>query len=107
MMKALKGQSMPVEGKDKEAKMAVLKELMQVMNSLMADDSHMEGQHEPMDAMPGDQVTVAAKDPKDLASGLSMAKEMVSGNTNPAQASHPMDMNPDMPDDDEEGDEYY
>ena len=78
MMKALKGKTMPVEGKEKNSKMEVLKELIQQMAMLMADEGHLE--KPPMEGMPmqeGAKVEVEAGSPEQLEKGLDMAKQVV------------------------------
>lgn len=92
MLQALKGKMQPVQGHEKAAKMEVLKELMRMANSIMADEKHTAP---PMPVEADQQVTVAAEDPKALEQGLGMAKEMISDDMNP-------DMEPEIEDEDEE-----
>ena len=115
MLQMLQAKSAPVEDKDKQTKMAVLHELMKVMDDVMspereqdedpaeemsespkdeAMEQHIIGQH-PMDA---NQVTVAAKNPEDLQHGLGMAKQLLSHSG--MDQEHPDMMNED--DEDEE-----
>lgn len=96
MMKALKGKMMPVEEKDKSAKMEVLKELIRSMNELIASDNDLPQQ----DMMDNEQqVMVKAENPQDLKAGLGMAKEMIADDMNP-------DMDVDVLDYDEEDTEF-
>jgi hypothetical protein len=102
MMKMLKGCGKPIEGKEKESKMAVIHELMKAMNALMSEEH--ENSESPDSEMNehGQKVMVQAGNPRDLEKGLEMAKQVVS--KDPSKVSP--EMSPDMMDEDELDEDY-